>query len=233
MPNPNGILRNTPDDPAFIPRGMPSSSYVPSNDVYSSTTPRKSLSYFQLFAAYNEIVNEWCKERWITFVDQCSETFLTLDATSNSSLTIQHAIDRYHLTSGKTLLRSLPECLLIRADSKNETVFIPNAFLSLENLCSTQHLLRYQLRAIICHSERTNSKLMFYRTAQINTWFVHHDQSISSSAHSSRLSDDEQYQLESFIQQTYPVDPWKFSFPLSTLCNHPIIYVYLPEKSKE
>lgn len=235
MPNPNQILRNNhvwSDDPPFIPRPMPSLSYVPSNDGYPSVTSRKSLSYFQLFAAYNEIVNEWCKERWLTFVDQCTETFLTLDARSNQSLTIQQAIDRYHLTSGKTLLRSLPECLLIRTESESETIFIPNASLSLENLCPTHLFLKYQLMAIICHSEKTNSQLMFYRTAQMNAWFVYYDQSISSPAHSSRLSDDEQYQLESFIQQTHPIDPLRFSFPLSTLCNHPIIYVYLPEKLK-
>lgn len=229
MPNPNQLV-----DPAYVPRAMPSSSfYVPENRRYSSGTSRKSLSCQHLSAAYDEIVNQWCKERWLTFVDQSTKTFLTLDSRSNDSLTIQQAIDRYQLTTGNSFLRSLPECLLIRAKSKSETIFIPNSIVSLENLCTVDQLLRYQLIAIVCQLNEPNNKLMFYRTSQINSWFVYYDQPVGSHPQSNRLTDDEQYQLESFIQQTHSIDPFEFTCPLSALCNHPIIYVYMPEKINE
>ena len=236
MPTANQIFQNNytqPVDPAYIPRVVPSPFYPPENHTYSSISSRKSLSYQQLSAVYDEIVNQWCKERWLTFVDESTKTFLTLDSRSNGSITIQRAIDRHHLTTGNTSLRSLPECLLIRTKSKNETVFVPNSTLSLENLCAVHQCLRYQLMAIICHSNETNSKLMFYRSPQINSWFVYYDQPIPSHSHSSRLSDDEQDQLESFIQQAHSMDPFEFPSPLSALCNHPITYVYMPTKTNE
>jgi len=84
--------------------------------------------------------------------------------------------------------------------------------------------------AILCHSNETNSKQMFYKDFQSNSWYIYYDQSMFSHSHSNILSNEEQYQLESFIQQKNPIDLSKFTPPLSTLCNHPIVYVYIPEE---
>lgn len=238
MPSPsNQTLRNNyvhSNNPSVTPRSMPSSSYSPENHTHSRASQRKSLSYPQLFAIYNEIVNEWCKEQWITFIDNHSETYLTIEAKINEILTVQTAIDRYYLTTGELSLRSQPECLLIRTESKTETLFVPNSIISLENLFdndSAQRLLRYKLMAIVCYSNKTNSKIMFYKDSQLNSWFIYYDQSISSHSHSNILSEDEQDQLQSFIEHKHHLDPSKFTSPLSSLRNHPIIYVYMPEKN--
>jgi hypothetical protein len=72
---------------------------------------------------------------------------------------------------------------------------------------------------------------MFYKDAHLNSWFIYYDQSILSHSHSSILSEDEQNQLQSYIEQKPDLDSSKFTFPLSSLRNHPIIYVYMPEKN--
>jgi hypothetical protein len=215
---------------------MPSSSHSSRHNNHSHTTARKSLSYPQLFAIYNEIVNEWCREQWFTFVDNRTETYLTLDSKTNELVTVQTAINQYQLTSGKTLIRSQPECLLIQTKSNAKSLFIPNSMISLENLCDNNSdikLCRYKLMAIVCHSNETNSKLMFYKDFQSNSWYIYYDQSILSHSHSNILSNEEEYQLESFIQQKNHIDLSKLTSPLSALCHHPIIYVYIPEKSNE
>lgn len=231
MPIPNQPLQNNyahSDSPSFNSKTIPSSSH-------SHISARKSLSYPQLFAIYSEIVNEWCKEQWFTFVDNRTETFLTLDSTTNELVTIQTAINQYQLTSGKTLIRSQPECLLIQTKLKTKSLFIPNPIISLENLCDKtvdQRLCLYKLMAIVCHLNETNSKVMFYKDFQSNSWYIYYDQSILSHSHSNILSNEEEYQLESFIQQKNHIDLSKFTSPLSALCHHPIVYVYIPEKSK-
>jgi hypothetical protein len=238
MPTPNEPLRNNyahSDSPSFVSKTMPS-SHSPKHNNHSHITARKSLSYPQLFAIYSEIMNEWCKEQWLTFVDNRTETYLTLDSNANELITVQTSINKYQLTSGKTLICSQPECLLIQTKSKSKTIFIPNSIISLENLCDnniTPKLCRYKLMAIICHSNETNSKLMFYKDFQSNSWYIYYDQSILSHSHSNILSNEEQYQLESFIKQENHIDLSKFTFPLSALCHHPIVYVYIPEKSNE
>lgn len=239
MPNPNQTLQNNYaqfSSPSTIRRAMPSSSYASENTTHPSAPSRKNLSYPQLFAIYSEIVNEWCKQQWLLFVDDHAETFLTLDVNTNRSLTVQTAIDRHHLTTGKTFLRSPPECLLIRTEPNTDTLFVPNLIISLENLYDngTGHrLARYKLMAMICHSKKTNSKLMLYKASQLDSWFVYYDQSILSHSRSNRLSDEEKEQLESFLEPNHRIDPSKFTSPLSALCNHPIIYVYMPEKIGE
>jgi len=239
MPSPNQSLQNNyihSNNPSSVSKTMSSSSYSSKHNNHSHISTRKSLSYPQLFATYTEIVNEWFNVQWLTFVNNHTETYLTLDSKTNEVLSVQTAINQYHLTTGKMLVRSLPECLLIQTKSKTKTLFVPNSIISLENLCDnyiTQRLFKYKLMAIVCHLNETNNKLMFYKDFQSNSWYIYYDQSILSHSHSNILSDEEQYQLESFIQQKNHVDLSRFTSPLSALCNHPIIYVYIPEKSNE
>jgi hypothetical protein len=228
MPSPNQTLRNNSNSPSFV------SGITSSSSEHHTHSKRKSLSFPQLFAIYNEIVNEWCKEQWLTFIDHHTETYLTLDLKTNEILTVQTAIDRYYLTTGELFLHSQPECLLIRTESKTETLVIPNSIISLENIYNNDgihRILRYKLMAIISHSNKTNSKVMFYKDSHLNSWFIYYDQSILSHSHSSILSEEDQNQLQSYIEQKNSLNPLKFTSPLSTLCNHPIIYVYMPEKN--
>jgi len=74
---------------------------------------------------------------------------------------------------------------------------------------------------------------MFYKDFQSNSWYIYYDQSILSHSHSNILSNEEQYQLESFIRQENHIDLSEFTSPLSALWSHPIVYVYMPEKSNE
>jgi hypothetical protein len=239
MPSPNQTVQNNythSGNPSSIPKTMPTSSHLPMTNTHSLISGRKSLSYPQLFAIHNEIVNEWCKEQWLTFVDDHTETYLTLHSQSHEFVTVQSAINQYHLTSGRTAICSLPECLLIRTESKTKTIFVPNSIISLDNLCDNhiaQSLSRYKLMAIVCHLNEIHRKAMFYKDFQSNSWYIYYDQSTLSPSHSNILSDEEQYQLESFIQQKHHIDPSKFTAPLCALCNHPIVYVYIPKKTHE
>jgi len=238
MPHPNQPLQNNfyhSNNSSSISNTMPSSPHSSRHNTSSHSSTRKSLSYPQLFAIFNEIVNEWSKEEWLTFNDTHTETYLTLDSNKNEFLTVQMAINQRYLTSGTTSLRSQPECLLIETQTKSNTLFSPNSIISLENLCDNniaQKSVLYKLMAIVCHSMKTNSKLMFYKDFQSNSWYIYYDQSISSPSHSNILSNEEQFQLESFIQPDDHIDLTQFQSPLSSLFNHPIIYVYIPEKKK-
>jgi hypothetical protein len=244
MPIPNQPLRNNFshfDYSSLNFNPMPlSSSHSPNHNTNSHTsTTTKSLSYPQLFAIYNEIVNEWSKIQWLIFVDNHRKTYLTLDSNTNGFVTVQMAINQYHHTSGSMSLLSLPECLLIRTKSQTQGVFLPNSIISIENLCDkniAQNLFKHKLMAIVCHSNETNSKLMFYKDFHSNFWYIYYDQSISSHSHSNILSNEERHQLELFIQekdQINHIDLSKFTCPLSALCNHPIVYVYIPAKTNE
>jgi hypothetical protein len=237
MPNPNQTLRDSfshSNHSPFTSRTTPSSSHSPKRDTNSPISSKKSLSCPQLDAIYSEITNEWYNEQWLTFVDNHKETYLTLDSNPTQFLTVQMAINQYNLKSGRTLLLAQPECLLIRTKSKIKTIFPPNAFISIDNLCDNhtgQKLFPYKLMAIICHSNETNSKLMFYKDFKTNSWYVFYDRSITLPSYSNILSHEEQYQLESVIHQENHIDLSNLITPLSALCNHPIVYVYIPEKN--
>lgn len=233
MPNPNQYFLNNSHSPPSIPKTLTSSSRSSGHNTHSHTSSRKSLSNPQLFATYNEIINEWCNEQWLTFADGHTNTYLTLDPNVSESLTIQMAINQYDLLTGQTLIDYQPECLLIRTKSKSKTSFIPDSTISLERLLNNrihERIFQYKLMAIVCHSKETNSKLMFYKDFQSNSWYIYYDQSKILPSHSNILSNDEQYQLELFIQGKNYNDLFKFSAPLSALCSNPIIYVYIPEK---
>ena len=237
MPNPNQSLQNSfphVDYPPSSFRTMPSSSHPPRPDTNSQLSPKKNLSCPQLMAVYREIINEWYNEKWLTFVDNHTDTYLTLDSNRIEFLTTQMAVDRHYLKSGRTSLISPPECLLIRTKSKAKTVFSPNFILSIENLCDN-HIasgsFRYKLMAIICHSNETNSKIMFYKDFPTNSWYIYYDETNNLPSYSNVLSTEEHYEFESVIQRDNHVDSSDLLSPLSTLCNHPIVYVYIPEKN--
>ncbi|CAF0814364.1 unnamed protein product [Rotaria sordida] len=239
MPNPNRSLQNNFSDSNYsssIAQTMPSPAHSFKQNTKSSTSTTKNLSYPHLFAIYNEIVNEWSQIQWLIFVDNHKEIYLTLDINTKECLTVQMAINQYYLTSGRALLFSRPECLLIRTKSKSKSLVLPNSIISIDNLLENniaQQLFRYKLLAILCDSIETNSKLMFYKDKQSNNWYVYYNQSISIPSHSNILSNDEQIQIESFIQENNQINHInlsKFTSPLSALHNHPIIYVYIPEK---
>jgi hypothetical protein len=238
MPHLNLSPGNNFNYPSSVPEPMPSSSLHSSpRDTNSHLSTKHSLSFPQLFAIYTEIVTEWSQEKWLTFVDNHQETYLTLDSHTRGFLTIQMAIDQYYLTSGTNYLLSPPDCLLIRTKSRSENFFIPNSILSLENLCDTNvphSLFQYKLMAIVCHLNESHSKIMFYKDYRSNNWYIYFDQTISSHSHSNVLSNEQQTELETFIQQQEnQIDGSKLASPLSALCNHPIIYVYIPEKSSK
>jgi len=216
---------------------IPSASHSLHHNTDSRPSTKKSLSYPQLFAIYNEIVHEWSKIQWLVFADNHKKTYLTLDSNTNGFVSVQMAINQCHHTKASTYLVSQPECLLIRTKSKTQAVFLPNSIISIDNLCdnnSAQSFFQYKLMAIVCHSNETNSQLMFYKDSHSDSWYIYYDQSISSHSHSNILSNEEQSQLELFIQETDEIinhiDLSKFTSSLSALCNHPIIYVYTREK---
>lgn len=218
----------------------PSFSYVSQSNRSSVESVKKILSREELYAIFDEIITVWFQEEWLFFDEEQRKTFLTLQCSTTELLTVQMAIDQSYLTSGDHSLLFEPECLLVRSKAKSKSVFFPNSTLSLENLADvddTDQLHPYHLLAIICHSAETNSKLMFYKHARTNTWYIYYDQSIVSSPHSNLLNADEQQQLESFIVQensSSPLHLLPFTYlPLSALHNHPVVYVYLPERKKK
>ncbi|CAF2072434.1 unnamed protein product [Rotaria magnacalcarata] len=239
MPIPGPSFRNSFsgfNTSSLVTQTTPSGAKSLQNDVTSRKAETKSLSYPQLSAIYNEIVNQWCQEQWLLFVDGQKETYLTLDFKTREFFTVQMAIDHFHLTSSTHLLLSQPECLLIRTQTKSKTLFLPNSSISIENLLEndiSQQSFRYKILAIICESHETNSKLMFYNDKQTHAWYVYYNQSISSPSCSNILSNEEQRQIKSFIQQENQLHSnvlSNFALPLSNLYNHPIVYIYIPNK---
>ncbi|UJR23351.1 hypothetical protein I4U23_026363 [Adineta vaga] len=227
------------DDIMPMPRHFAQANSSYNSDTNSHPSVKKALSHPELSIIYNEIMNEWSKYRWLTFADHHTKTYLTFYSDSTDTVTIQMAINQYQRTNTSTSLLSLPECLLIRTHSKTQAVFLPNSILSIENLCDkdvNQTSFEYKLMAIICHLNETNSKIMFHKNFSLNCWHIYYDQSVALHSHSNRLSDEEQIQMDSFVQRKdefNSIDLTEFSSPLSNLCNHPIIYVYLPEENKQ
>lgn len=234
MPNPN---QYSSDNllPSLTQSRSSYSKSLRSSDLFPKNERKSSLPFPQLFAIYNEIFNEWSQEQWLVFVDNQKETYLTLDFKTHEPLTVQKAIDHYYLKSGTRLLLSQPECLLIRTSSSSKTLFLPNTFISIDNLLDNhddEESFQYKLLAIICDSAETSSKIMFYRDKHTGFWHIFYNQSISSPSSSDTLSDEEQIIIESFVQpknQMNSIDISQFTYPLSTLFHHPILYVYIPK----
>ncbi|CAF4274153.1 unnamed protein product [Rotaria socialis] len=242
MPIPDSSFRNSFsgfDTSSLVTQTTPSGAKSLQNNDTSRKAKTKSLSYPQLSAIYNEIVNQWCREQWLLFDDDQKETYLTLDFKTRGFFTVQMAIDHFHLTSSTHLLLSQPECLLIRTQKKAKTSFLPNSSISIGNLLQndiSQQTFRYKILAIICESHETNSKLMFYKDKQTHDWYVYYNESISSPSCCNMLSNEEHRQIESFIQQENQLhsnDLSNFAPPLSNLYNHPIVYIYIPDKNNK
>ena len=227
MPTPTHSPRND----SLTPQAIPSLN----RDTLAHRTAHRTLSYAQLSPIYEEIVHKWSKIAWLHFADNHTKTYLTLYCDTAETIPVQLAINQYQQTSASTALLSLPECLLIRTKSTTRALFFPNSILSIDNLCDqsiAQRSVQYRLLAIVCHSNETHSKTMFYKDFQSDCWYVCYDRSTSLPPHSNRLSDEEQNQLAMFIQprdQLNQLDPSTWGSSLSNLCNHPIVYVYLKE----
>ena len=243
MPSPHHPLTGN-GFPFHSPRStnLVDPSHVPSSlsmrDSAGST--KKILSREELSAIYDELTKFWFQEEWLLFDEEDKKTFLILNCPASEFLTVQMAIDQHYLTSGNSSLLFQPECLLVRTKSRTASICPPNATLSLEHLVNpltNEKRHSYHLLAIICHSAETNSKLMFYKHARSDSWYVYYDQSIVSSSHSYLLSTEEHYQLESFIvpeNSSRPLNHPPFrSLPMLALYNHPIVYVYLAEQKKK
>jgi hypothetical protein len=207
-----------------MPTNQSSSMPYPSNSHF----PERQLFTPFLSTIYTEIVTQWFKEEWLIFPDNHKETFLTLNSDIKDYLTAQMAIDNNSFVNTKLPLLNQPECLLIRTERNHKSLLLPNSIISLKPLLDTKKSSQGKLIAIICNSLETNSKLMFYKHSPKNQWYIFYDNQFISS--SNLLSNEDQYQLESILEQnsnTNFIHPSQLSFPLSTLCNHPIIYVYL------
>ncbi|CAF3530021.1 unnamed protein product [Rotaria socialis] len=222
MPIPDSSFRNSFsgfDTSSLVTQTTPSGAKSLQNNDTSRKAKTKSLSYPQLSAIYNEIVNQWCREQWLLFDDDQKETYLTLDFKTRGFFTVQMAIDHFHLTT--------------------KTSFLPNSSISIGNLLQndiSQQTFRYKILAIICESHETNSKLMFYKDKQTHDWYVYYNESISSPSCCNMLSNEEHRQIESFIQQENQLhsnDLSNFAPPLSNLYNHPIVYIYIPDKNNK
>ena len=225
-----------------IPTPIPSPPHFVVHESHPVRPPKRTLSFPQLFAIHNEITGEWFQTKWLTFSDNHQETFLGLNTGASEFSTLQAAIDEYH-PGPRGPLTALPECLLLRTKSNAKTVFAPNATLSLDSLMGHTHAQstdHYKLLAMVGHSDTSSSsssKVMFYRDLPSNAWFVFYERSAACDAHSNRLSDELQDKLESFIPKQHrsiDFDPSVLmNSPLSVLCNHPMVYVYLGERHKK
>ena len=155
---------------------------------------------------------------------------------SNKLISVQMAIDQHCLKTGTSSLIAKPECLLIRTRSNTKTLILPNSFISIDNLIDNrfnEESCKYKLLAIVCETDETNTAFMFYKDKHLNHWHVYYDQSAVSPAYCNILSNKEQCQLESLIHDNSHInyiDVSEFTPPLSFLQNHPIFYVYIPEK---
>jgi hypothetical protein len=192
-----------------------------------------------LSAIYTEIVKIWFKEEWLIFADNHKETFLILKSDIIGCLTVQMAINQNFFINNKLPLLYQPECLLIRTEANNKSLFLANSSISLEHLFHrrrrpTEKLSQGKLIAIICQSNEINRKLMFYKHSIRNQWYILFNASTTSSkSYSKMLSNNEQVQLESILEQnnqTIVNHSSQLPFPLSAMCNHPITYVYIIQK---
>jgi hypothetical protein len=207
---------------------MPSPSYSSRSNEKSHILKRQFFTPF-LSAIYTEIITKWFKEDWLIYRDNHKETFLTLKSDIMGHLTIQMAINKNYFINTKLPLLEQPECLLIRTEKHTKSLVSPNRIISLEHLFDKTKKKSSQgkLIAIICNSDETNSKLMFYKHSPTNHWYIFYDNQLKSSqSYSNLLSNDQQYQLETIFEENF-IHPSQLSFPLTVLCNHPIIYIYL------
>ncbi|CAF0807601.1 unnamed protein product [Adineta steineri] len=185
-----------------------------------------------LSAAYTEINTIWFKEKWLTYSDNHKETFLILNSDRTKYLTVQTAINQKSFINNKLPLICRPECLLIRTQSNNKSLVLPNSTISLECLFDRKNrsdAKRFQgkLSAIICESNEINSKLMFYKDSIRNHWYVFfNDPTPLSQSYSNMLSNEEQDQLESISEENLNYSS-QLHFPLNALHNHPVTYVYI------
>ncbi|CAF0753252.1 unnamed protein product [Adineta steineri] len=185
-----------------------------------------------LSAAYTEINTIWFKEKWLTYSDNHKETFLILDSDRTKYLTVQTAINQKSFINNKLPLICRPECLLIRTQSNNKSLVLPNSTILLEQLFDRKNrsdAKRFQgkLSAIICESNEINSKLMFYKDSIRNHWYVFfNDPTPLSQSYSNMLSNEEQDQLESISEDNLNYSS-QLHFPLNALHNHPVTYVYI------
>ncbi|CAF1042298.1 unnamed protein product [Rotaria sordida] len=236
--NPNSSLPiqtniiSSSDYSSTILKTMPSSSSKSNGNSHLSI---KRLFTPFLSTIYIEIDTIWFQKKWLIFNDNHKETFLILCSDISNYLTVQMAINQNCFVNSKLPLRNQPECLLIRTEINNKSLFLPNSIISFENFFDrNKNLSQGKLIAIICESDKIKNKLMFYKHSPKNHWYILHINRIKSSqSYSNILSDDEQFQLESILKQNNHrkfIHPSELVFPLSALCYHPITYVYLVQK---
>jgi hypothetical protein len=141
------------------------------------------------------------------------------------------AINQNCFINTKFPLISSPECLLIRTEINNKSLLLPNSIISFEHLLARKNeSSQGKLIAIICNEK--NSKIMFYKASSSNHWSMFDNNQIKSSrSYSYLLSNEQQLQLESILEQKKFIHPSQLSFPLSALCNHPIIFVYIVQQN--
>lgn len=192
--------------------------------------PNENLLLPFLSSIYTEIIDHWCQIDWLQFVDNQQMTFLVLNPTIKDDLTVQTALDQHQFTIPRVPLLNQPECLLIRTEYDQLSLLAPNANISLESFFYPRRTSsRGKLMAMICHSK--NMKIMFYKALSGNDWAVFcKDQKNFSQSSARILFDEEQKQLNNILKQEIPmnlIESTELSFPLSTLFNHPIIFVYI------
>src|ERR1700722_7052141 len=92
------------------------SSYSSHSPIQNQThkSLSKNISSLQLNAIYNEITKVWSTEKWLSFINDHKETYLTLidneiSYQTTDILTKQMAIDRHYLKNFSSYLNSAPE----------------------------------------------------------------------------------------------------------------------------
>jgi len=199
-----------------------SSSIIP----FSNENSHLSVLVSYLSTVYNEIVEQWCQIKWLRSFDNHQETFLILNPDLTGYLTVQIAINEKCFRNSQFPLLNQPECLLIRTENDNKSFLLPNSIISLENLLNRKSKFTYgKLIAIICNEQ--NSQIMFYKALSSNDWYIFYNNQKNSSR---LLTDEQQIQLEAILKQENQIQLSQLSFPLSSLCKHPIIFVYIVQK---
>ncbi|CAF2720712.1 unnamed protein product [Rotaria sp. Silwood2] len=238
--NPNSSLpiqRNKVSSSEYalnIPKTMPSfssSSSSKSNENSQVTVPRLFTSF--LSAVYTEFYTVWFRKKWLIFSDNHKEIFLTLRSDISCYLTVQMAIDQNCFVNNKLPLLNQPECLLIRTEANNKSLFLPNSIISFEKFFdkNIKKFSHGKLIAILCESDKINNKLMFYKHSLTNHWYIFYNDLIKPSrSFSNILSNEEQHKLESILTENNHrkfIHPSELVLPLSSLCYHPITYIYI------
>ncbi|CAF0727775.1 unnamed protein product [Rotaria sp. Silwood1] len=228
----NNVLSS--NSPSNIAKTMTYSRYASTSNG-NSQFPIKRLFTPFLSSVYTEIDTIWFRKKWLIFSDNRKETFLTLRSDISDYLTVQMAIDQNCFINSKLPLLNQPECLLIRTEGNNKSLFLPNSIISFGNFFDrNKQLSQAKLIAIICESDKMKNKLMFYKHSATNHWYILNNDLINpSQSFSNILSNEEQLQLESLLKQNNHrkfIHPSELDRPLSALCYHPITYIYLVQK---